>query len=234
MTQLARIEPELPAATTPMAMIERAVASGASIDTISKLMELEERWQRNQARRDFDEAIAAAKAEIPAIAKNREGHNNKRYADFAAIAKVVDPIITKHGLSYRFRTAQTDARISVTCILAHRAGHSEESTLAGPADTTGNKNAIQAIGSTLTYLQRYSLVQALGLAASEDDDGSKGGAGETITDAQADQLQALIVETKSDISRFLKWAAVESLSDIPARKFADAVAMLQAKKGKAS
>lgn len=230
MNQVARIEPELPAATTPMAMIERAVASGASIETIGKLMDLQERWEHNQARREFDEAIAAAKAEIPAIHKNREGHNNKRYADFAAIAKVVDPIITRHGLSYRFRTAQTDARISVTCILAHRAGHSEESTLAGPADTTGNKNAIQAIGSTLTYLQRYSLVQALGLAASEDDDGVKGGAEGTLNDEQCNAIQQLVLESGANVAAFLNYMKAENISDIPASKYKEAVAMLEQKK----
>src|SRR6185312_8762594 len=102
-----------------------------------KLMGLQERWEANQARKSFDEAMAAAKAEIPAIARNRSGHNSKKYADFAAIAAVVDPILSRHGLSYRFRSAQ-DERINVTCVLSHKAGHSEETTLAAPADTTGN------------------------------------------------------------------------------------------------
>ena len=90
------------------------------------------------------------------------------------LPQMVDPIITSHGLSYRFRTQQND-KINVTCILSHKAGHYEETTLSGPADATGSKNAIQAIGSTLTYLQRYSLVQALGLAAANDDDGKSSG-----------------------------------------------------------
>jgi ERF superfamily protein len=159
---------------TPMDMLNRAVSSGADIEVLEKLMGLQERYEKNQARKAFDEAVAAAKAEIPPILRNREGHNQKRYADFAAIAEVVDPIITSHGLSYRFRTLQND-KINVTCILSHKAGHYEETTLSGPADATGSKNAIQAIGSTLTYLQRYSLVQALGLAAANDDDGKASG-----------------------------------------------------------
>jgi hypothetical protein len=98
---------------------------------------------------------------IAPIQRNAKGHNDKRYADFAAIAKVVDPILSRAWPVYRFRTAQGD-RISVTCILSHNEdGHSEETTLSGPADASGSKNAIQAIGSTLTYLQRYSLVQML-------------------------------------------------------------------------
>ena len=147
---------------TPMDMLGRAVAAGADIDVLEKLMALEERWRSNEARMAFDEAVSAAKREIPVIIKNATGHNRMKYANFAAIAKTVDPIISNHGLSYRFRTAQSEKGISVTCILSHKAGHFEETTLSGPADSSGSKNAIQAIGSTLTYLQRYSLVQMLG------------------------------------------------------------------------
>src|ERR1700754_1173636 len=154
-------EPRSVAAVTPMDMLNRAVSSNADIDMIEKLMNLQERWETSQARKAFDEAVSAAKKEIPPITRNATGHNSKKYADFAAIAKVIDPIIGKHGLSYRFRTTQNGS-IAVTCILSHKAGHSEETTLSGPADKTGSKNDIQAIGSTLTYLQRYSLVQMLG------------------------------------------------------------------------
>jgi hypothetical protein len=226
-SQIARIEP-LPATLTPMDMIERAVTSGAGIETIEKLMGLQERWEANHARKAFDAAVADAKSEIKPVTRNAKGHNEKRYADFAAIALAVDPILSRHGLSYRFRSQQNE-RINVTCVLSHKLGHSEETTLSGPPDNTGNKNAIQAIGSTLTYLQRYSLMQALGLAASNDDDGRATGG--PISDEQIDTLASLIQETKSDISKFLKWARAESLSDIPASKFGEARAMLETKRG---
>lgn len=231
MNQVERIEPELPAAITPMAMIERAVAAGASIETLSKLMDLQERVEANQARKAFNEAISEAKARVRPVVRNKQGHNSKRYADFAAIASAVDPILADLGLSYRFRTEQGE-RINVTCILSHRDGHQETTTLSGPPDASGSKNAIQAIGSTLSYLQRYSLVQMLGLAATDDDDGKASGLGNSITDTQAEQIQALIVETKSDVGRFLRWAGVDSVSDLPAGRFADAVAMLEAKRVK--
>lgn len=178
-------EPHVPAPTpaTPMEMIQHAVASGGGVEMVEKLMTLQERWEASQGRREFDQAIAAAKSEIPVIQKNRQAHNGK-YADFAAYARVVDPILSRHGLSYRFRSTQ-DNGIRVTCILSHSAGHFEESTLVGPEDKSGNKNAIQAIGSTLTYLQRYTLIQALGLAASDDDDGDAIGGRKKMTSAQA-------------------------------------------------
>jgi hypothetical protein len=225
-------EPRALAVVTPMDMIQRAVESGADISMLEKLMGLQERWEASQGRKAFDEAIAAAKSEIPPIERNAEGHNSKRYADFSAIAKVVDPILGKHGLSYRFRTHQSD-RISVTCILSHKSGHSEETTLAGPPDQTGNKNAIQAIGSTLTYLQRYSLVQMLGLAAARDDDGKVAAGAPTLTQEQADELRDLIEAHGRDRAKFLKWAKVDRIEDIRADYFAscvDAIKMPAAKK----
>ncbi|MGW9332688.1 ERF family protein [Bosea sp. NPDC055594] len=217
-------------AMTPVDMLSMAVERGANIEVMTKLMDLRDRWEAGQARKAFDEAVASAKAQIPTIAKNREGHNNKRYADFAAIASVVDPIIGQYGLSYRFRTTQTD-RINVTCILSHKAGHAEETTLSGPADTSGSKNAIQAIGSTLTYLQRYTLVQALGLAASEDDDGGKSGGqdAETITEDQVMQLRELIEATKADQRGVLAYVRARDLSSIRADKFPELVSMLKRK-----
>lgn len=216
-------------AVTPLDMIDRALASNATPETLERLLALQERYEANQARKAFDEAVANAKAKIPPIIKNRKGHGDKRYVDFAAIATVVDPIISDFGLSYRFRTRQDD-KIHVTCILSHRDGHSEETTLSGPADTSGSKNAIQAIGSTLQYLQRYSLTQALGLATAEDDDGHAAGLGETITDKQRDELLALLSETKSDVARFCKVGKVESVGEIKAADFDAAKAMLLRKK----
>lgn len=216
-------------ATTPMTMLEKAVTSGASLEMVEKLMALQERWEANQARKAFDEAIAAAKAEIKPVVRNAKGHNDKRYADFAAIANAIDPIISKHGLSYRFRTNQTD-RIAVTCVLSHKSGHFEETTLAGPADASGSKNAIQAIGSTLTYLQRYSLVQALGLAASNDDDGRAGGVGETVSLEQVEHLVALADDVGADKEAFCRYFRVAGFADIPAKDFDRAVTALNKKR----
>src|SRR5579859_5183819 len=98
---------------TPMDMLNRAVTQGANIELIEKLKGLQERWEKNQARKAFDRAIAAAKAEIPVIPKNRNvGFDSKRtdsrtdywHEDLGKIAEIVTPILSKYGLSYRFRT----------------------------------------------------------------------------------------------------------------------------------
>lgn len=223
------------AVATPMEMLSHALQNGASVEMMEKLMALEERWQKNRGRREFDAAISAAKGEIPVIVKNRVGNNNKRYADFAAIVRVVDPILRQYGLSYRFRTDQDEKLIRVTCVLSHEAGHSEENTLMGPADNSGNKNAIQSIGSTLQYLQRYSLTQALGLAASEDDDdGTAAGAAsiETITEQQEMDLRDLIESVGGNEAMLVKGLKIERLADLPAARLGYVTDLVKRKGGK--
>ncbi len=220
---------------TPMDMLKQALQQGAGLDVIEKFMALQERWEKNQSRKAFDNAVSLAHADMGPVSRNKTGHNQKRYADFAAIAATVDPVISKHGLSYRFRTEQTPAIINVTCILSHRDGHFEQTTLSAPADTSGNKNTIQALGSTLTYLQRYSLVQMLGIAVSDDDDGASVGAGDTIMDDQVVELQAMIEDIGGDKAEglkkgFLKKFKIEALTELPVSEWKNAVQALQAKR----
>lgn len=225
-----RMPPAHPVVQTPMALLTHAVQNGASVETMEKLMALHERWEANQARRAFDQAVSEAKAEIQPAIRNKKGHNDRKYADFAAIAAAVDPVICKHGLSYRFRTKQEGA-ISVTCILSHRDGHSEENTLSGPADQSGNKNAIQAIGSTMSYLMRYSLVQALGLSTVDDDDGKAAAADAVaekpfISAEQEDALRDLIDAAGTTVEAFCNRIKVPALSNIYAEKYDAACAIL--------
>src|SRR5690606_34003987 len=109
-------------AVTPMQMLQIAVERGADIAQLEKLMDLHERWQAKQARQAFEEAISAAKAEIKPIAKKREvdfttakGRTSYMYEDMALIASEVDPILSKYGLSYRYRSKQDGNKLTVTC-----------------------------------------------------------------------------------------------------------------------
>ena len=166
-------------AVTPMELLSVAVSQGADIDKLEKLMALQERWEANEARKAFDAAISAARSEIKPIVKNaevdfknKEGkRTNYKYETLDGIAKSIDPILSKHGLSYRFRSAQEGALLRVTCIIAHSGGHSEETTLScAPVAMEGKKNSYQSIGEGATYLQRYTLKLGLGLSAAKDTD----------------------------------------------------------------
>lgn len=230
--------PVIAHAITPMEMLSRAVESGADLDMIEKLMNLQERYEKNQARKAFDNAMAAAKAEIPTITKNREvdftsqkGRTNYRYEDLGEIARVVSPILANHGLSYRYRTTSAlNEPVTVTCIVSHRDGHFEENTLCAGRDDTGGKNAIQQVGSTLTYLQRMTLKGALGLAVSNDDDGKASGEAVTVSDEQLKQLVELADEVGADKEKFCTVMKVPSFADIRANEFKRAVDLLNTKR----
>lgn len=249
------VEPQAPAVVIPqgdavLSMIERAARDpNVDIDKFERLMAMKERMAAEQARRDFDEAIAAAKGEIGPIIKNRtvgfesrkagSASTNYKHEDFAGIAHVVDPVLSRHGLSYRFRSKQDGKALVVTCILS-KGGHFEETSLSAMEDHTGNKNSIQAIGSAATYLQRYTLKLALGLASAHDDDGKAAsntqtatgdsGTPEDLTREQVEVLQSLIVETGSDIQKFLTWLGVSKLAEIHPRHFQKAVRALEDKR----
>lgn len=234
-------------AVTPLEMLNRAVQSGADIAVLEKLMALEERWRAGQARMAFDIAISAAKSQIKPIKKNKhvkypskdkdKGPTDYWHEDLAQIARTIDPILAEHGLSYRYRTAQANGAVTVTCILSHRDGHFEETPLSSAPDKSGGKNDIQAIGSAVSYLQRYTLKVALGLAAAQDDDGRKTEPlPATLTSEQVETLTSLLKDTETEAENFLGYLRQQTklelptLHDIPAPLYANAVKKLETKK----
>lgn len=163
-----------------VSLIERLVLNpDADLDKLERMLTLKREHDRDNARISFAGALAAARSKIPPIVKDatvdfttRDGkRTNYQHETLAGIAKVIDPILSEYGLSYRFRTNQGSGGVQVTCIIAHAHGHSEETSLSCAPDGSGSKNAFQAVGSAVTYLQRYTLKAALGLSAEMDDDG---------------------------------------------------------------
>lgn len=225
--------------TAMIGMIERAARDPAvDVDKFERLMVLKERLDKQEAERAFNAAVAAAKAEIPTIVKNRsvdftsaKGRTNYRHEDFAEITDKVDPVLGRHGLSYRFRSAQAGQKLTVTCIVSHARGHSEETTLESSEDHSGNKNTIQAIGSAATYLQRYTLKLALGLAASADDDAKKAAQSARVSDEQAGTLREMIESVDGNLGQFLGYFRIERLADLPADQYDRALAAIRKRAG---
>jgi hypothetical protein len=251
MNAVEKIEPQgqvsvLPAQSETAAilgMIERVARDpSVNMDKMMQLMSWRKETIADQRRAEFDEAMSGAKAEIPVINKNREvdftsqkGRTHYKYEDLAEIARVVSPILAKHGLSYRYRvTSNVNEPVSVTCIVSHRAGHFEEVTLTGGRDESGNKNSIQAVASTLTYLQRMTLKAALGLAASDDDDGKGAEQADTITAAQAKELTDKCKEVADGFDEsFCNYFGIEKIADLPAKEYQRALIAIGKKKGAA-
>lgn len=161
----------------PMAMIAAAVSQGADVEKLSKLMDLQERYERNEARKAFDTAFAQFKAEAVVIVKSKgvtDGPlKGKKYAELHSVVSAVTPALSRHGLTASWRLTKDEKDwIEVTCTIRHVRGHFEAVSMGGPPDAGGAKNAIQARASTVNYLERYTLKAACGLAEQgEDDDG---------------------------------------------------------------
>lgn len=172
-------------APDPLELMKIALQKGAGVEALKELNDLQERMVMFRARQAFENAVADVRAKLPVIEKNRrvkfesaraDAKNGKvdyRHEDLAQIAEQVNPVLSEHGLSYRFKSRQTEARVTIICVLSHRDGHVEEAAeLSAPNDLSGGKNPAQAVASASTLLQRYTLKLALGLAAAEvDDDG---------------------------------------------------------------
>ena len=228
-----------PITVNPCRILQIAVERGASMDQLEKLIALQERWEAGQARKAFDLAVAAAKAEIKPIVKSAEvdftsqkGRTNYKHETLDGIAMHIDPVLSRHGLSYRYRSTQENGGLTVTCIVAHRDGHSEETTLSGPPDNSGNKNAYQAVGSAATYLQRYTLKLALGLSAAKDDDGHGAEAAQpaapaTISREQAQNLVQAAKAAGKDADYILSVAKINRLSELPVSRFQGAMKHIQ-------
>lgn len=173
-----------PRATTPSALLEMAVSQGADIDKLEKLMTLQERWQAGEAAKSFKVAMASFQAEKPELKKTQKASFSTKggsgpvksyaYASLPYVQRAIDPILSKFGLSYSWRQSQDNNSVTITCVVSHIDGHVEENGMTAPHDASGNKNQIQAIGSTVSYLKRYTLEGALGLATDKDDDGNTG------------------------------------------------------------
>lgn len=218
---------------TPMDLISRAQQSNASIEQMQQLFELQLRYEANEARKAYNDAMANFRENAPAIARTRTGHNIK-YAGLSESIEAIQPLLSQFGLSHQWKTRQDGNLITVECTVTHRMGHSESTSLSSAPDTSGSKNAIQAIGSTVSYLERYTLYAILGLSSREMDDNGAGSGGRQvakISEEQEANLIGLIDEVKANKKGFCSYFKITELADLPAEKYAAAVHMLEQKRG---
>jgi hypothetical protein len=152
-----------------LAMAKDASIDAAKVETLTKLaIELQDR----ERRAEFNRSKIAAIREMPAIYK-RGKSDKHRYAKFEDLHRAVMPILARHGLTIDFRVGSGPKGVSVTPILRHENGHVEEGeAMEGPPDTGPGRSAIQAIGSSTSYLKRHSMKATLNIIEDgEDNDG---------------------------------------------------------------
>lgn len=214
-------------ATAIIQVIERAARDPrVDIERMERLLQMHERLVAGQAKAAYAAALARLQPKLPMIGergaiKNNAGAVQSRYAFWEDIVTVITPVLAAEGFSLSFRTGNANQRIQVTGVLAHAQGHSEETTLDLPADTSGSKNAVQAVASSVSYGKRYTAGALLNLRTGElDDDGQSADPGPKLSAEQVKQVERRLNEANVALQGFLEFWQVEQIAHIPACNFA--------------
>lgn len=216
---------------SPMKMYELALSHGADIEQLERMLAFQEKYDAIQAKKAYVKAMAEFKKTPPKIFKTKQvgfsskkagaGPTNYKHADLGDVTEKINEGLAKVGITSGFTPDQSNNGIKITCTLTHELGHSESIYLFAGADNTGNKNNIQAIGSTMSYLERYTLLAITGLAThDQDDDGHTSQPIKYIDEKQVSQITDMInsIENFSEES-FLSWAKIESVEMMPIYDF---------------
>jgi hypothetical protein len=153
-------------------VLMRAVEQGASIETLERIAKMVEEAQARKAKAEFFEALARFQSLVPEIPKSKKGYGYY-YAPLSAIDKAIKEPAEQCGLSKRWVQVETEDTVTVSCVITHIGGHSETSSI-GPIgwdllERTERMNGLQHRAAAISYLQRYTLIAALGLATADDD-----------------------------------------------------------------
>ncbi|MER0576985.1 ERF family protein [Pseudomonas aeruginosa] len=156
---------------TVLQVIQKAASDpSCDIEKLERLMAMHERMQARQAEQQYTEALAAMQQELPAIAERGDANGRYSYALWEDINERLKPILAKHGFALTFRTPRNEKGVEVEGVLSHRGGHSERTSMLLPADTSGNKNAVQAVASSVSYGKRYTAGALLNYTTHGEDD----------------------------------------------------------------
>ena len=228
------------------AVIRAAADPNVDVVKFERLDAIRQAMVAQAAKIAFDNALAEMQPELPIVPRRGQIEIRKKdpktgertgtveqstgYALWEDISEAITPILHKYGFSLSFRTpVDPTGKISVTGILA-RGGHREETTLPFQHDTTGSKNAAQAIVSATSYGKRVTACLLLNITTKgEDDDGKKSEGLEPISLQQVTNLVALADEAGADKIRFCKMLDVDSIAAIPKLRFQEAKAQLMRK-----
>jgi hypothetical protein len=220
-----------------LGMIERASRDPAiDVGKMRDLFAMRKEIIADAAKVAFAEAFADMAPQLPIIdenggIKNSAGKVQSTYADWADVNEAIKPILHEFGFGLSFRMEQEGGNVTTIGVLKHRAGHFEETRFTAAPDQSGSKNGVQAIASTNTYGKRYTAGALLNLTSRyrEEKDLDGNSPATFISDGELAVLEALITTAKADKARFLKAMKIDKLDALPADRFEDAKAKLNAK-----
>lgn len=231
MTALQTIKPEADI-TTFLSVIERA-AIDPKVDVLKmeKMLDMQERILNKQAEMSFNQAMTRLQPKLPTIAHKSQiafkGTVQSTYAKYEDIDEVIRPLYTAEGFSLSFNTEVSDGGAIVIGTLSHEAGHSRTASIPLPLDSSGSKNNIQAMGSTISYGKRYLVGMLLNIVTKGEDD--NGQASDVLSIEDAAKIDLRIVEVKADKKKFLDFMGVDDVRKIRMKDFGKALNALASK-----
>ena len=188
----------------PADLLRHAVESGAGLDVLQTLIALRERDRTHSAHMAFTAAMVEFKKTAPTILKDKNVSleaTSYSHATLGGVCEAVIESLAGHGIAHSWDTVQPEnGMIAVKCTLTHLMGYSQATTIEGPPDNSGHKSGVQQIGSTVTYLQRYTLLAVCGLATKDilDNDGRQtGGAPAGVNKETEEPTAALLAVAKA-------------------------------------
>ncbi len=226
----------------PAQMLAMALDSTKEVDLgkVEKMMELQFRFEKNEAEKAFIAALSAFKANPPRIVKNThvnystsKGVTDYKHATAGQVVEEIEKGLQPHGMTLTFKSDQDEkGRIKVTAVLTHILGHSKETSLSSASDQSGGKNSIQAIGSAVTYLKRYTALLITGLETYDSDDDCRAADDkqvETLDKRELSEILDLINTRQVKEAAFLKLCGVSAPEEITRDKFQMARTLLLTK-----
>lgn len=217
-----------------LAVIERA-AGNPDVDVLKmeKLLEMAERVKTKDAEISFIQAMTRLQPQLPVIKHTAKIRHNKNlistYAKYEDIDVVIKPLYSAEGFSVSFNSKRNeDSTVTYSGTLSHKDGHSKTAEMVLPADTSGAKNSIQAIGSTISYAKRYLVAMLFNLVTAGEDDDAKT-AVETIDTEQAANIDSMIRDGGFDRQKFLDYMGIDDVRQIRAKDQQKALNSLRGK-----
>jgi hypothetical protein len=232
--EVATVEPAVVPSTLLSAIVALAKDPQVDVHKLDALLAMQSKMESRQAEREFIAAFSRLSGDLPRVKKNGTIDLGKGkaipFARWEDMDAIIRPAMTREGFTLSFDSSMREGGgVIVTGTLMHRDGHTRTASIPLPPDAGPGRNALQSIGSSLSYGRRYCAEMLLNIIREGEDDNGRLGGMRFITAEQVAELESLLKETGSDEARYLQILGVAHLSNIEVGAWAAARNLLLGK-----
>jgi hypothetical protein len=258
-TALAKQEPR--PTNLLVAFAQAASDPACNPEKMKALSDMVDKMKAEEAEVAFTEAYIDIQDELPIIdatgrieiAAKCEGSRKQEtpYAKYPEIMRVVKPILKNHKFALMIVSEPAPGGVGVvvrgTLSRVHetqygKAVHVKQTVISAPLETSGSKNNVQGVGSSLSYCKRYAVIQLLGIISKAPEDDDNDGAGPkpkkgakaeaqtatdeqpiTINGSQEKELLKAINDCGVGPATFLQKYEIDAVKELPSKLFAEAI-----------